>query len=204
MLNLCTALCRSCAALCTGAAEVTLLDREHRALQCALLTAAAAGLDTKTSAADFSKSKAEAVHLREAQRTLQAHADKSSSCMLSAEKYDWNDEFIGAPYDVVIACDVLYESAAVAPVASLLPAMLAGRMDSERRLLLTDPQNRTPKHREKFLELLAAHDKDLVVDFVRRSSIEHPTSAGALTVIALRRKMAGDTIGRPLSSIEQL
>jgi predicted nicotinamide N-methyase len=184
-----------------GAAEVTLLDRETKALQCALLTAAAAGLQTRTNAGDFSPCRTEAEKLTQFQASLKPNR-APSSCIVHAKRFDWNIEFTGQPYDVVIACDVLYEAAAVEPMAVLLPAMLRGPADESRRILLTDPQDRTPENRAKFLEKLAARDRDLVVDFVKQSRVEHPSASGnPTTVIALRRKLAGDTIGMPLSSI---
>jgi hypothetical protein len=40
---------------------------------------------------------------------------------------DWCDPAaaVGQPFDVVIACDVLYQAAAVAPLCSLVPRLLA-------------------------------------------------------------------------------
>ncbi|EFJ47758.1 hypothetical protein VOLCADRAFT_91666 [Volvox carteri f. nagariensis] len=52
-------------------------------------------------------------------------------------------------FDVVLACDVLYEDAAVGPIAGLMPILL--RPDGGR-LLLADPPNRTVRNRERFLQ----------------------------------------------------
>ncbi len=54
-------------------------------------------------------------------------------------------------FDVVLACDVLYESAAVEPISRLVPGILKA---DGGRLLLADPPNRTAHNRERFVELL--------------------------------------------------
>lgn len=179
--------------LYAGAGQVSLLDREPKALQCALLTAAASGLHTETSAASFSESKEEVdsieqfTHNLRSAATVEGRLQQEQSCTIEASVFDWNNEFKGEPYDTVIACDVLYENIAVDPLARLLPTMLAGPVKDGRRILLTDPQSRTPDHRQRFLDLLAEHDNTLVVDFVKTVTVEHATSAGApVKVIPIR------------------
>ncbi|KXZ50506.1 hypothetical protein GPECTOR_16g681 [Gonium pectorale] len=54
-------------------------------------------------------------------------------------------------FDVVLACDVLYEEGAVGPIAGLLPELLT---PDGGRLLLADPPNRTVRNREAFLDKL--------------------------------------------------
>lgn len=171
--------------VCAGARQVTLLDREPKALQCALLTAAASGLKTAVSAAAFSDSEEESVELQRFTQCLQAsttpycRAGCTQDCMISASIFNWNDGFVGEQYDTVIACDVLYEEVAVEPLARLLPKMLACPAQVTGRILLTDPQDRTPKNRTKFLDLLAHHDPSLVVEFVKTIDVQHPTASGA-------------------------
>ena len=63
-------------------------------------------------------------------------------------------------FDVVIACDVLYEDFSVEPVASLVPMLL--RSDKETgQILLADPPDRTRHNRERFLELLKDGNLDV-------------------------------------------
>lgn len=151
-----------------------------------MLTAAASGL-TAVCAAAFSESEAEAEELQCFTQSLQtAAATDSQSGTISAAVFDWNNEFAGsAKFDVVIACDVLYEEVAVEPLARLLPAMLAGPVEDGRRILLTDPQDRTPKHRERFLELLAHTDPSLVVDFVKTVEVEQLATGATVKVLSM-------------------
>ena len=63
-------------------------------------------------------------------------------------------------FDVVIACDVLYEDFSVEPVASLVPMLL--RSDKQTgQILLADPPDRTRHNRERFLELLKDGNLDV-------------------------------------------
>ncbi len=60
--------------------------------------------------------------------------------------------------DVLLACDVLYEAAAVQHVVACLPVLLA----DGGTLLLADPPARTPANRARVLELLAAGQPGLM------------------------------------------
>lgn len=77
-----------------------------------------------------------------------------AQCVYRALPFDWNSSSIAERYDVVLACDVLYESEAVDLVASVIPKLLEPGNSST--LLLADPPNRTVANRQKFLELIAA------------------------------------------------
>lgn len=177
-----------------------LFDREPRALQCALLTAVASGLSPSTSAASFSTNAEEEQMLVQLQTQLKADCSNTPHpCKLAAHEFDWHLPFAGQPYDVVIACDVLYDSCAVAPLAQLLPSMLATTVERNgwSRLILTDPPERTPQHRADFLATVAAQHQDMVVDFTQRVIVDQHGVSGPVLVIALRRQSAGggDTIG---------
>lgn len=190
----------------TGAAEVDLFDREPRALQCALLTAAASGLSPVTSAASFSVTSEEKEALLMLQEQLKADSGHvPHPCKITASEFDWHQPFRGRPYDVVIACDVLYDASAVSPLATLLPSMLApgAEVYGWNRLILTDPPERTPQHRADFLAKLAKQHPDMVVDFTSSNSVDEHGVSGSVLMIALRRKApgGGDTIGGSPTSI---
>ena len=71
----------------------------------------------------------------------------------SAEVFDWNrvDEQRQERFDAVLACDVMYEESAVAPVAELVPKLARG---GGGRFLLGDPPRRAPRNRARFKSLL--------------------------------------------------
>jgi predicted nicotinamide N-methyase len=75
-------------------------------------------------------------------------------CSYSALSFDWNSSKVTERYDVVLACDVLYESEAVDLVASVIPKLL--KPGNSSSLLLADPPNRTVANRQRFLDLIAA------------------------------------------------
>lgn len=192
--------------MCAGADEVDLFDREPRALQCALLTAAASGLSPLTTAASFSVSLEEQESLLQLQQQLRAgSAHEPSACKVTATEFDWHQPFTGNPYDVVIACDVLYDASAVSPLAKLLPSMLAPSKEihGRNRLILTDPPERTPQHRADFLAQLAARYPDMVVDLTTTTNVDKHGVSGSVLMISLRKKVpgGGDTIGASPTSI---
>lgn len=61
------------------------------------------------------------------------------------ELLDWTDPSprIGR-FDVLLACDVLYEAHAAEPLASLVTKLIC---ESGGRLILADPESRTKAHR---------------------------------------------------------
>lgn len=75
-------------------------------------------------------------------------------CVYRALPFDWSSSKVSERYDVVLACDVLYEAEAVDLVASVIPKLL--KPGNSSVLLLADPPNRTVANRQKFLDLIAA------------------------------------------------
>ena len=72
--------------------------------------------------------------------------------LAKASVFDWNDvEKNQEKFDTLLACDVLYEEQAVAPVAELIPKLVKS---GGGRFLLGDPPKRTPQNRARFSSLL--------------------------------------------------
>ena len=150
------------AALC-GARSVVFYDREPLALQCCLLSAELNGLAVRAGGED------DAAEVRDGRRT----------CSASAEIFDWNavpaDQ---RAFDLVLACDVLYESHAVAPVASLVPKLT---VPGGGRWVLADPPNRAPKNRARFRELVA--DDATLLGEPREELVTHRGSTDAVLLL---------------------
>ncbi len=156
------------AAAMAGAREVVLLDREPLALACALMSARASGLaqvDDQLQGADAGVQATIAagagVAAADGDRSA-THAQASTSGSGSGDPvtpagavraalFDWSRPPSLARFDVVLACDVLYEPDAVDPIASVIPRLLKSTSGA---LLLADPPNRTAPNRERFLRLL--------------------------------------------------
>ncbi|KAK9829936.1 hypothetical protein WJX72_008749 [[Myrmecia] bisecta] len=98
----------------------------------------------------------------------------------------------GAKYDVVLACDVLYEDFSVEPVAAAVPSMLKS---SGTRLLLTDPAHRTEHNRKKFIELLRCGRDPFQVEEMASRDIEMDATTTDVQLMIFRRSLGGDTIG---------
>jgi len=81
----------------------------------------------------------------------------TTPAVVRAVPFDWHERPLPASlrgrFDVVLACDVLYEQAAVGPLAEVVPLLLSA--EGAGRVLLADPPARTAANRERFLELLA-------------------------------------------------
>jgi predicted nicotinamide N-methyase len=165
----------------TGAKEVVLLDREPLALQCGLLSARATGLPSVDAAPSGLSATAEAAlggagaagaaaaadAVAAERRASHAAAGSSGSSnggssdgapaaaaapgAVRAAVFDWSSPPALPRFDVVLACDVLYEADAVGPISEVVPRLLKS---SGGLLLLADPPNRTAANRERFLELL--------------------------------------------------
>ncbi|KAK3280404.1 hypothetical protein CYMTET_11750 [Cymbomonas tetramitiformis] len=114
-----------------GAQQVTMCDREPLALKCIQRTAGLNGLN----------------YLTKDMEGMQA----SRESFVSTAVLDWDDEEpdVGK-FDVVLACDVLYQAAAVAPLAQIVPKLLA----RDGMLILADPPERTPENRRNFVKMV--------------------------------------------------
>jgi len=77
--------------------------------------------------------------------SLPGHLPAPVLAVCSAEVFDWNAVPSNQPkFDLVLACDVLYEAGAVGPVAALVPALTKS---GGGRWLLADPPRRAPANR---------------------------------------------------------
>lgn len=71
---------------------------------------------------------------------------------VTTQVFDWNAVDEGQEkFDTLLACDVLYEASAVAPVAELVPKLVRG---GGGRFFIGDPPLRAPKNRARFKSLL--------------------------------------------------
>ena len=69
---------------------------------------------------------------------------RSNDSIVRAEIFDWTVPYDGPKFDVLLACDVLYEDVSVDPVAEAVPRML---FSAGGRLVLADPAHRTQHNR---------------------------------------------------------
>eukprot|EP00897_Mesotaenium_endlicherianum_P001607 jgi/Mesen1/1474/ME000132S00419 len=135
------------AAALAGAREVVLLDREALALQCALQTAHANIPNLRSNLPQFSpleppasgaagcggSGRAEEEEEEEEQRTPASGGAAAGGALhpeleIRGQIFDWCDKDVrGLDFDVVLACDVLYEKPAVALIAALVPRLLSPR-----------------------------------------------------------------------------
>ena len=133
------------AAAMAGAREVVLYDREELALHCSLLSARANGLATGAPPVPGPK----------APPGLEDVFELQGGGRVEARFLDWADPSIDESFDVVMACDVLYEEYSVQPVADVVPKLMA----VGGRLLIADPPNRSACTLASSLALLPLLEK---------------------------------------------
>ncbi len=151
-----------------GRAEsVAFFDREPLALQCCLLSAEANGLRVlRPNPEGEPASDGESLP----EEAASSPSPSGDSALCSAEVFDWHAPLPSQlrRFDVVLACDVLYEAAAVAPVASLVSRMMRRREGAKgaegaaegaaaapAAWVLADPPLRAPKNRAAFRDAVA-------------------------------------------------
>ena len=137
------------AAALAGACAVVLADREVLALRCALLTSQANGLAPLPLELGVNGGAGGQQVVRS---VLEPASGAAGSGTIGALELDWHAppaELRGC-FDLMTACDVLYEKTAAAPVSALALHLLA----PGGTLLLADPPLRTPGNREQFLAAL--------------------------------------------------
>lgn len=129
----------------------------------------------------------------------------AAQCIYRALPFDWNSSKVTERYDVVLACDVLYESEAVDLVASVIPKLL--KPGNSSMLLLGDPPKRTVANRQRFLDLISAAQPTRLL--LQESGIEHcnvqqldPEMLGGVTsesvavqFMVFQSAVGNDTIG---------
>ena len=131
----------------------------------------------------------------------EAHFSAPDAPLLQAAHFDWQAGYCGPKADVVIACDVLYEASAPAPLARVLPTLFDSDA-SDQRLLLADPPKRTAENRIAFMHTLAEAQPRLAVEL---NCILAPAETGAtqdVQLVSVRRREPGETIGLPLTSVK--
>ena len=205
-------------------------DYEPAALQCALLSASASGLQTPLAScvpsAPASVSMAESpgalAQMDALQKALQSEAhdvqqpdrfpsdQAGAACAIDAMRLDWTEPYTGPTYDVVIACDVLYEGPASAPLAALLPKLLNQNPRRDSHIVLSDEPTRTPYNRKAFCEKLAENDPGLILELDTLAPAMHRDAAESQKessredkqIVVVRRAQASDTVGTPLTAVK--
>lgn len=159
------------AAAFAGASQVVLTDREPLALECARRSAIASGADAQHGA-----------------------SQGVESSQIVTEYLDWTDEDPGlGKFDVVIACDVLYEREAIEPVAIMAIKLLSNK---GARFILADPESRTRAHRQEFIQLMIQNKKHpMCVELSETTSICMDNINTPVQVLVFRSNWFKETIG---------
>ncbi|BDA46391.1 probable electron transfer flavoprotein beta subunit lysine methyltransferase [Coccomyxa sp. Obi] len=163
----------SIAAALAGAKEVVMTDREPLALQCALRSASASGIG---SVADFQGT---------------SFTKHSSRPQVRGELLDWTQPYVGQKFDVVVACDVLYEDFSVEPVGELLPQLLS----SSGCVLLADPSERTRHNREYFVDMMQTIRRPMLLEECRRVDEEMDGKVYSIELMRFRFKEGSESVG---------
>ena len=160
-----------------GASSVSFYDREPLALQCCLLSAEANGLTVAVGRAGETP-------VRDVSNADDDDDGEARGTACVAEVFDWNAVRADQrTFDLVLACDVLYEAHAVAPVAALIPKLT--NEAPRGRWMLADPPDRAPKNRAAFLERVKLdHGMELVRE--RRETVTRAGSTDDVLVLDLR------------------
>ena len=185
------------AALC-GAESVAFYDREPLALQCCLLSAEANGLrvafgnetDLDGVYADEEAVEDEDDDGNSSDDAVYVNGESSgkkkitNTCVVSASVFDWNAVPLDQErFDLTLACDVLYETHAVKPVASLVPKLTKEKTGV---WLVADPPLRAPKNRARFVELVEAFDFSLAR--TRETTTTHGGSTDTVLLLEFEAK----------------
>lgn len=156
-----------------GAARVTLMDREPMALHCAMIAAELNGLRTERDEAGLGVEEELGSTIERPNNGVEWDDDPTpSGGVVSARLYDWTTpiptELLSA-FDVVLACDVLYDKDAAGHVGAVVPLLLK----ENGLLVLADPPMRTPKHREECVRLLNGNAKKNGICFNLEQVCQH-------------------------------
>lgn len=151
-------------ALLAGAKEVVFFDQEPLALFCSLLTVHANISHVTTNlpfmvqhmcsdkSLDYFECLACGLALSP-EIFHPGHSQKGAKLMARAEVFDWSEKKKHtSTFEMVLACDVLYEKSSVPYIAEILPNLICG--SGSGKVIMTDPTHRTPQNREKFLNLI--------------------------------------------------
>lgn len=214
-----------------GANEVVFLDREPLALQLAMLNARLNGLsiapgvnlplgmeDDVGARTCFERDLMRVAEVLSSQglydsKTFDDNCEECTAAVsddiasASAHIFDWSQPVSLSGFDVVLACDVLYESFSVEPVAKVAPQLLKPRRSardlrsddtSTPRFLLTDPPHRARRNRERFLTLLSYEGFVMEEYTTRTIPFGNPRNGKDgvdIEFCVLRRGEYGDTVG---------
>ena len=145
----------------SGASDVVFLDREPLSLECCLLNAQVNGFDRSHMSMGLNGDIYKIPHLSDVHvEPVEQFHQSVPKTRFTADVFDWNNE-IRDPhlhgYDIILACDVLYEKFSVEPIARVLPLLLRRKEDGGGKILIADPPNRAKANREKFIGLMACY-----------------------------------------------
>ena len=116
-----------------------------------------------------------------------------------AELFDWSMPVHQQRYDVVLACDVLYEDFSVEPVASVVPKLL---YSSNSRLILADPANRTVQNRERFVKLLQSCEHEhYMLSVLDKQTVVMDNLPAEVQLLQFVPQQARSTVASPVAPL---